>query len=83
MGVRQILDDLSHPALLLVDGVSSIGSLEFHMDYWGIDVAVSASQKGFMMPTGLAIVGVSKKALSCVTKQICQDAFLIFPKWPE
>ena len=68
MAVRQILDDLSHPALLFVDGVSSIGSLEFHMDYWGVDVAVCASQKGFMMPTGLAIVGVSKRALSLCEK---------------
>jgi len=61
--VRRILDDLGHPALLLVDGVSSVGSLDFRMDEWGVDVAVSGSQKGFMMPTGLAIVGVSEKAL--------------------
>jgi alanine-glyoxylate transaminase/serine-glyoxylate transaminase/serine-pyruvate transaminase len=62
-GVRRILDDLGHPALLFVDGVSSVGSLNFRMDEWGVDVAVSGSQKGFMMPTGLAIVGVSQKAL--------------------
>ena len=62
-GVRKILDDLGHPALLFVDGVSSIGSLEFRMDDWGVDVAVSGSQKGFMLPTGLAIVGVSQKAM--------------------
>ena len=61
--VRAMLDDLGHPALLFVDGVSSIASLEFRMDDWGVDVAVSGSQKGFMMPTGLAIVGVSQKAL--------------------
>jgi len=61
--VRRILDDLEHPALLFVDGVSSVGSLDFRMDEWGVDVAVSGSQKGFMMPTGLAIVGVSQKAL--------------------
>jgi alanine-glyoxylate transaminase/serine-glyoxylate transaminase/serine-pyruvate transaminase len=61
--VRKILDELNHPALLFVDGVSSVGSLEFRMDDWGVDVAVSGSQKGFMMPTGLAIVGVSQKAL--------------------
>ena len=61
--VRRILDDLGHPALLFVDGVSSVGSLDFRMDKWGVDVAVSGSQKGFMMPTGLAIVGVSEKAL--------------------
>ena len=61
--VRQILDDLGHPALLFVDGVSSIASIDFRMDEWGVDVAVAGSQKGFMMPTGLAIVCVSEKAL--------------------
>lgn len=63
-GVRRILDDLGHPALLFVDGVSSVGSLDFCMDDWGVDVIVSGSQKGFMLPTGLCIVGVSSKALS-------------------
>jgi alanine-glyoxylate transaminase/serine-glyoxylate transaminase/serine-pyruvate transaminase len=62
-GVRRILDDLGHPALLFVDGVSSIASIDFRMDAWGVDVAVAGSQKGFMMPTGLAIVCVSEKAL--------------------
>ncbi|MGI9350673.1 MAG: aminotransferase class V-fold PLP-dependent enzyme [Rhizobiaceae bacterium] len=61
--IRDILDDLGHPALLCVDGVSSIGSLDFRMDDWGVDVAVSGSQKGFMLPTGLAIVAVSQRAL--------------------
>ena len=62
--VRRALDDLGHPALLLVDGVSSIGSIDFRMDEWGVDVAVSGSQKGFMLPTGLAIVAVSPRALA-------------------
>ena len=62
-GVRRILDGLGHPALLFVDGVSSIASIDFRMEEWGVDVAVSGSQKGFMLPTGLAIVGVSQKAL--------------------
>src|SRR5215467_4697109 len=62
-GVRNILDGLNHPALLFVDGVSSIASIDFRMDEWGVDVAVSGSQKGFMLPTGLAIVCVSQKAL--------------------
>ena len=61
--VRRILDDLRHPALLFVDGVSSIASIDFRMDEWGVDVAVAGSQKGFMLPTGLAIVCVSEKAL--------------------
>ena len=62
-GVRRILDDLGHPAMLFVDGVSSIACIDFRMDEWGVDVAVCGSQKGFMMPTGLAIVCVSEKAL--------------------
>jgi alanine-glyoxylate transaminase/serine-glyoxylate transaminase/serine-pyruvate transaminase len=61
--VRRILDELGHPALLFVDGVSSIASIDFRMDDWGVDVAVCGSQKGFMMPTGLTIVCVSEKAL--------------------
>lgn len=61
--VRAILTDLKHPALLFVDGVSSIGSIEFNMDEWGVDIAVAGSQKGFMLPTGLAIVGVSQKVM--------------------
>ena len=61
--IRTILDELNHPALLCVDAVSSLGSLDFRMDEWGVDVAVSGSQKGFMLPTGLAIVAVSQKAM--------------------
>ena len=51
-GVRRILDAHNHPALLFVDGVSSIASIDFRMDEWGVDVAVSGSQKGFMLPAG-------------------------------
>ncbi|MEO0329009.1 MAG: aminotransferase class V-fold PLP-dependent enzyme [Pseudomonadota bacterium] len=61
--IRTILDELDHPALLCVDGVSSVGSIDFRMDDWGVDVVVSGSQKGFMLPTGLAIVAVSQKAM--------------------
>ncbi len=62
-GIRKILDELGHPALLFVDGVSSVASIDFRMDEWGVDVIVSGSQKGFMMPTGLAVIGVSQKAI--------------------
>jgi alanine-glyoxylate transaminase/serine-glyoxylate transaminase/serine-pyruvate transaminase len=55
-----------HPALFMVDGVSSIGSMDFRMDDWGIDVAVTGSQKGFMLPAGLAILGASPKALAAM-----------------
>lgn len=61
--VRAAMDAADHPALLLVDGVSSIASMDFRMDDWGVDIAVTGSQKGFMLPAGLAIVGVSPKAL--------------------
>ncbi|SLN13629.1 L-aspartate--glyoxylate aminotransferase BhcA [Pseudooctadecabacter jejudonensis] len=62
--VRAALDAAGHPAMLFVDGVSSIGSMDFRMDDWGVDVAVTGSQKGFMLPAGLAIVGFSDKALA-------------------
>lgn len=61
--VRAALDEVGHPALLFVDGVSSIASVEFEMEKWGVDLAVSGSQKGFMLPAGLGILGVSDKAL--------------------
>ncbi|HKL55044.1 MAG: pyridoxal-phosphate-dependent aminotransferase family protein [Roseovarius sp.] len=63
-GIRRALDDADHPALLFVDGVSSIGSIEFEMDAWGVDLAVAGSQKGFMLPAGLGFLGVSDKALA-------------------
>lgn len=65
-GVRRAMDASNHPALLLVDGVSSIGSMNFEMDAWGVDIAVTGSQKGFMLPAGLAIVGVSQRALGAM-----------------
>ncbi|WP_281825858.1 L-aspartate--glyoxylate aminotransferase BhcA [Jannaschia rubra] len=61
--VRRALDAARHPAMLFVDGVSSIGSMDFRFDDWGVDVAVTGSQKGFMLPAGLAIVGFSDKAM--------------------
>ncbi len=61
-GVRKVLDAAGHPALLFVDGVSSIASIDFRMDEWGVDLAVAGSQKGFMMPAGLSMLGVSEKA---------------------
>ncbi|MBT8411354.1 MAG: aminotransferase class V-fold PLP-dependent enzyme, partial [Octadecabacter sp.] len=64
--VRRALDDAAHPAMLFVDGVSSIGCMDFRMDEWGVDVAVSGSQKGFMLPAGLAIVGFSPKAMAAI-----------------
>ena len=62
-GVRKALDEANHPALLFVDGVSSVASIDFRMDEWGVDLCVSGSQKGLMLPTGLGIVCASEKAL--------------------
>ncbi len=62
-GVRAALDASNHPAMLYVDGVSSIGSIDFRFDEWGVDLAVAGSQKGFMLPAGLSMLGVSDKAL--------------------
>ena len=62
--VRAAMDAAGHPALLFVDGVSSIASMDFRMDDWGVDVAVTGSQKGFMLTAGLAIVGFSPKAMA-------------------
>jgi alanine-glyoxylate transaminase/serine-glyoxylate transaminase/serine-pyruvate transaminase len=61
--VRKALDAANHPALFFVDGVSSIGSMAFRFDDWGIDVAVTGSQKGFMLPAGLGIAAFSRKAM--------------------
>jgi alanine-glyoxylate transaminase/serine-glyoxylate transaminase/serine-pyruvate transaminase len=62
-GVREALDAAGHDAMLFVDGVSSIASIDFRMDEWGVDLAVTGSQKGLMLPAGLGVLGVSAKAL--------------------
>ncbi|MBU6468097.1 MAG: aminotransferase class V-fold PLP-dependent enzyme [Betaproteobacteria bacterium] len=61
--IRQVMDDLKHPALLMVDAVSSLGSIDFQMDAWGVDVCVSGSQKGLMLPAGMGVTCVSEKAI--------------------
>lgn len=61
--IRAALDATKHPALLLVDTISSLGSLDFRMDEWGVDCVVGASQKGLMLPTGMSFTGVSEKAM--------------------
>ena len=64
--VRRAMDAANHPALLYVDGVSSIASIDFRMDEWGVDLAITGSQKGLMLPAGLGIVCVSKKAFAAM-----------------
>lgn len=65
-GIRKAMTAAKHDALLFVDGVSSIGSMPFEMAAWGVDIAVAGSQKGFMLPAGLAILGISPKALAAM-----------------
>jgi alanine-glyoxylate transaminase / serine-glyoxylate transaminase / serine-pyruvate transaminase len=62
--IRDAIDAANHPALFLVDTISSLGSLEFRMDDWKIDCVVGGSQKGLMLPTGMSFTGVSDKALA-------------------
>jgi len=62
-GVRKAMDAVSHPALLFVDGVSSIGALPFKMDEWKVDIAITGSQKALCLPTGLGLTCVSPKAM--------------------
>ena len=65
-GIRRAMDAAGHPAMLFVDGVSSIASMPFDFAGWGVDIAVAGSQKGFMLPAGLAILGVSPKAIAAM-----------------
>lgn len=75
-GIRRVLDEIGHPALLLVDGVSSIASIDFRMDEWGVDVALSGSQKGLMLPAGGALLAFSPKALAMRHSAKCRRGFL-------
>ena len=61
--IRRAIDAAGHPALLLVDTISSLGSIDYRHDEWGVDVTVAGSQKGLMLPPGLSFNAVSAKAL--------------------
>ena len=61
--IRKAMDSAKHPALLFVDSVSALASIDFRMDEWGVDVCVSGSQKGLMLPAGMGVTCVSQKAL--------------------
>ena len=61
--IRRAIDDTGHPALFMVDTISSLGSVDYRHDEWGVDVTVSGSQKGLMLPPGLSFNAVSDKAL--------------------
>ncbi len=74
--VRRAMDAAGHPAMMFVDCVSSLASMPFEFDQWGVDIAVSGSQKGFMLATGMAILCVSPKALAAMeTAQLPRTFF--------
>ena len=73
--VRAALDRAEHSALLLVDTVSSLASIDFRFDAWGVDVALTGPQKGLMLPPGMAILAVSERALAASEKARCPRAY--------
>ena len=73
--VRQAMDTAGHPALLLVDTISSLASIDYRHDEWGVDVTVAGSQKGLMLPPGLSFNGVSAKALAASKSAKLPKAF--------
>lgn len=76
--VRNAMGAASHPAMLFVDCVSSLASMPFNMDDWGVDIAISGSQKGFMLATGMAILAVSPKALAAMDNADLPRTFFDF-----
>ena len=73
--VRRAIDACGHPALLMVDTVSSIGSIDYRHDEWGVDVTIAGSQKGLMLPPGLGFNAVSQKALAASREARLPRAF--------
>jgi alanine-glyoxylate transaminase/serine-glyoxylate transaminase/serine-pyruvate transaminase len=66
--IRAAMDSAGHPALLIVDTISSLGSVDYHHDEWGVDVTIWCSQKGMMLPPGLGLNAVSEKALAAASR---------------
>ena len=66
--VREILDNLNHDALLMVDSISGLASMNYEHDEWGVDITISGSQKGLMLPPGLSFNGISEKAINASKK---------------
>jgi alanine-glyoxylate transaminase / serine-glyoxylate transaminase / serine-pyruvate transaminase len=76
--IRQALDSIKHPALLMVDSVSALASVDFRMDEWGVDVCVSGSQKGLMLPAGLGVTCVSQKAIEAAKRSTSRRCYFDF-----
>ena len=73
--MRRALDEARHPALLLVDVVSSLASIDFRFDEWGVDVALTGPQKGLMLPPGLTILAASDRAVRASQAAKCPRAY--------
>ena len=73
--LRRALDEAHHPALLLVDVVSSLASIDFRFDEWGVDVALTGPQKGLMLPPGLTLLCASEKAVRASQAAKCARAY--------
>jgi alanine-glyoxylate transaminase/serine-glyoxylate transaminase/serine-pyruvate transaminase len=76
--IRNAIDSCNHPAMLYVDAVSSLGSIDFRMTEWKADLVVTGSQKGLMLPAGLGIVCASPKALAATGDAKCARVFFDF-----
>jgi alanine-glyoxylate transaminase / serine-glyoxylate transaminase / serine-pyruvate transaminase len=73
--IRRAIDAAGHPALLLVDTISSLGSIDYRHDEWGVDVTVAGSQKGLMLPPGLSFNAISAKALEAARTAALPKSF--------
>ena len=78
--IRKAMDATGHPALLLVDTISGLASADFRFDEWGVDVAISGSQKGLMLPPGLSFNALSEKAVQASTQATLPNAYW---RWSE
>jgi alanine-glyoxylate transaminase/serine-glyoxylate transaminase/serine-pyruvate transaminase len=76
--IRRAMDSVKHPALLMVDAVSALASIDFRMDEWGVDVCISGSQKGLMLPAGLGITCISQKALETAQRTTSRRCYFDF-----
>jgi alanine-glyoxylate transaminase/serine-glyoxylate transaminase/serine-pyruvate transaminase len=73
--IRKAMDSTKHPALLLVDTISSLASIDYRHDEWKVDVTIAGSQKGLLLPPGLSFNAISQKALDAYSKSTMQKAY--------
>jgi alanine-glyoxylate transaminase/serine-glyoxylate transaminase/serine-pyruvate transaminase len=78
--IRRAIDSAKHPALLMVDTISSLASMDYRHDEWGVDVSVSGSQKGLMLPPGLSFNAISEKAIAASRRSTLPKSYW---RWDE